>query len=79
VFCRIRAVKAGLDIPTCAIEAHALAGVDASKVISAMIAAHSIPVDLIGEDATGMDLDGHDALAEVAEARQEQRQAAPSA
>jgi uncharacterized protein YqfA (UPF0365 family) len=60
VYGRIRAVKAGMDIPTNAIETHYLAGGDIRRVISAMIAAKGAKIDLPWSVATAIDLAGRD-------------------
>jgi uncharacterized protein YqfA (UPF0365 family) len=59
---RIRAVKAGMDIPTNLIETHYLAGGRVSNVISALIAARSAKIDLPWSTATAIDLAGRDIL-----------------
>lgn len=65
VYSRIRAVKAGLDIPTNALETHYLAGGSVPKVISAMIAARGARIDLPWNVATAIDLAGRDILEAV--------------
>src|SRR4051812_9754174 len=60
VLSRIRAVKAGLDIPTNALETHYLAGGRVPNVISAMIAARGARIDLSWNIATAIDLAGRD-------------------
>lgn len=60
VYGRIRAVKAGMDTPTNAIETHYLAGGDIRRVISAMIAAKGAKIDLPWSVATAIDLAGRD-------------------
>lgn len=62
VFSRIRAVKAGLDIPTNALETHYLAGGRVPNVISAMIAARGARIELPWNIATAIDLAGRDIL-----------------
>lgn len=62
VISRIRAVKAGLDIPTNKIETHYLAGGRVSAVISAIIAARGAKINLPWEIATAIDLAGRDIL-----------------
>lgn len=65
VLSRIRAVKAGLDIPTNAIETHYLATGDSRRVvgvISAMIAAKGANIPLDWGTATAIDLAGRDIL-----------------
>ncbi len=59
---RIRAVKAGLDIPTNAIETHYLAGGRVSNVITAMISAQKAKIELPWNTATAIDLAGRDIL-----------------
>lgn len=60
VYGRIRAVKAGLDISTNAIETHYLAGGDIRRVISALIAAKGAKIELPWNVATAIDLAGRD-------------------
>jgi uncharacterized protein YqfA (UPF0365 family) len=62
---RIRAVKAGMDIPTAALETHYLAGGRVSNVVSAMIAARAARIDLPWQTATAIDLAGRDILEAV--------------
>jgi uncharacterized protein YqfA (UPF0365 family) len=62
VYSRIRAVKAGMDIPTNALETHYLAGGRVPNVISAMIAARGARIDLPWNVATSIDLAGRDIL-----------------
>ncbi|MBL9032062.1 MAG: flotillin-like protein FloA [Phycisphaerae bacterium] len=62
VYSRIRAVKAGMDIPTNALETHYLAGGRVPNVISAMIAARSAKIELPWNIATAIDLAGRDIL-----------------
>lgn len=62
VISRIRAVKAGLDIPTSKIETHYLAGGRVGAVISAIIAARGAKINLPWETATAIDLAGRDIL-----------------
>lgn len=62
VYSRIRAVKAGLDVPTAALETHYLAGGNVPRVISAMIAARGAKIDLPWNIATAIDLAGRDIL-----------------
>ncbi len=62
VYSRIRAVKAGMDISTDALETHYLAGGRVPNVISAMIAARSAKIDLPWGIATAIDLAGRDIL-----------------
>jgi uncharacterized protein YqfA (UPF0365 family) len=60
VMSRIRAVKAGLDVPTVALESHYLAGGRVPNVISALIAARAARIDLPWNVATAIDLAGRD-------------------
>ncbi|NUQ51108.1 MAG: flotillin-like protein FloA [Phycisphaerales bacterium] len=62
VFSRIRAVKAGLDIPTNALETHYLAGGRVPNVITAMISAKGAKIDLPWSTSTAIDLAGRDIL-----------------
>lgn len=62
VYSRIRAVKAGLDMPTSALERHYLAGGRLPNVINAMIAAHGAKINLPWDTATTIDLAGRDLL-----------------
>ncbi len=65
VLSRIRAVKAGLEVPTAAIETHYLATGDARRVVnvvSAMIAARGANIPLDWGTATAIDLAGRDIL-----------------
>lgn len=62
VLSRIRAVKAGLDIPTNALETHYLAGGRVPNVVSAMIAARGAKIELPWGTATAIDLAGRDIL-----------------
>lgn len=62
VLSRIRAVKAGLNIPTNALETHYLAGGRVPNVISAMIAARGAKIDLDWDTARTIDLAGRDIL-----------------
>jgi uncharacterized protein YqfA (UPF0365 family) len=62
VYSRIRAVKAGLPVPTSALETHYMAGGNVPRVISAMIAAASAKIDLPWTTATAIDLAGRDIL-----------------
>jgi uncharacterized protein YqfA (UPF0365 family) len=59
---RIRAVKAGMDIPTNAIETHYLAGGRVNHVITAMISAQKAKIELPWNTATAIDLAGRDIL-----------------
>jgi uncharacterized protein YqfA (UPF0365 family) len=62
---RIRAVKAGMDVPTNALETHYLAGGRVSNVVSAMIAARAARIELPWLTATAIDLAGRDILEAV--------------
>jgi len=62
VLSRIRAVKAGIDISTNALETHYLAGGRVPNVISAMIAASKAGINLTWNTATAIDLAGRDIL-----------------
>jgi uncharacterized protein YqfA (UPF0365 family) len=62
---RIRAVKAGMDIPTNALETHYLAGGRLSNVVSAIIAARGARIDLPWLTAAAIDLAGRDILEAV--------------
>jgi uncharacterized protein YqfA (UPF0365 family) len=59
---RIRAVKAGIEIPTSALETHYLAGGRVSNVVTAMISAKGARIDLPWSTATAIDLAGRDIL-----------------
>jgi uncharacterized protein YqfA (UPF0365 family) len=60
VLSRIRAAKAGLDIPTSRIEAHYLAGGRVVNVINALIASKGAKINLQWDTATAIDLAGRD-------------------
>ena len=60
VLSRIRAAKAGLDIPTAKIESHYLAGGRVVNVINALIAAKSAKINLEWDTARAIDLAGRD-------------------
>lgn len=62
IFSRIRTVKAGIDVPTNALETHYLAGGRVPNVISAMIAARGAKIDLPFQTAAAIDLAGRDIL-----------------
>jgi uncharacterized protein YqfA (UPF0365 family) len=62
VLSRIRAVKAGLEIPTSKLETHYLAGGSVPRVISALIAARGAKINLTWDTATAIDLAGRDLL-----------------
>ena len=59
---RIRAIKAGLEIPTAALETHYLAGGRVSNVVTAMISAKGAKIDIPWNIATAIDLAGRDIL-----------------
>jgi uncharacterized protein YqfA (UPF0365 family) len=59
---RIRLVKAGLDLPTDALEAHFLAGGDVINVVNALIAADKARIELPFKQAAAIDLAGRDVL-----------------
>ena len=65
VLSRIIAIQAGLPIATKDLESHFLAGGHPASVVRAMILAKKESIDLSWDDATGMDLDGRDAISEV--------------
>jgi uncharacterized protein YqfA (UPF0365 family) len=65
VYSRIRAKKAGMDIPTSALETHYLAGGRVPNIISAMIAARGAKIDLPWNVASAIDLAGRDILEAV--------------
>ncbi|MBX3390160.1 MAG: flotillin-like protein FloA [Phycisphaeraceae bacterium] len=60
VYSRIRAVKAGMDIPTNALETHYLAGGRVPHVINALISAQKAKIPLTWDVATAIDLAGRD-------------------
>jgi uncharacterized protein YqfA (UPF0365 family) len=60
VLSRIRAVKAGLDIPTQNLETHYLAGGRVPNVVSAIIGARAAKIDLPWDTARAIDLAGRD-------------------
>ncbi len=62
VLSRIRAVKAGLDISTTALEQHFLAGGRVPNVVSAIIAARAAKIDLHWDTARAIDLAGRNIL-----------------
>jgi len=62
---RIRAVKAGIDIPTNALETHYLAGGRVSNVVTALISARGAKIELPWSTATAIDLAGRDILEAV--------------
>ncbi len=65
VLSRIRATKAGLDLPAAALEAHYLAGGRVPQVINAIIAADRAKIDLPFNTACAIDLAGRDILEAV--------------
>jgi len=60
VLSRIRAVKAGMDIPTAQLEKHYLSGGRVPQVISALIAAQNARIELPFNTACAIDLAGRD-------------------
>ena len=62
---QIKAVKAGLSIPTNKLEAHFLAGGNVDRVINALIAAQRANIPLEFERAAAIDLAGRDVLEAV--------------
>lgn len=62
VYSRIRAVKAGVDLGTNALESHYLAGGRVPNVVSAIIAAKAARIDLPWDTARAIDLAGRDIL-----------------
>ncbi|MCP3941770.1 MAG: flotillin-like protein FloA [Desulfobacteraceae bacterium] len=62
---KIMAVKAGLDIPTDALESHFLAGGNVSRVVQALIAADKANIDLGFNQAVAIDLAGRNVLEAV--------------
>jgi uncharacterized protein YqfA (UPF0365 family) len=62
VLSRIRAVRAGLEIPTSEMENHYLAGGHVPNVITALIAAYKAGIRLTWTTATAIDLAGRDIL-----------------
>ncbi len=65
VFSRIRAVKAGMEIPTRQLETHYLAGGRVPSVINALIAADRARIELPWDIACAIDLAGRDILEAV--------------
>jgi uncharacterized protein YqfA (UPF0365 family) len=65
VYSRIRAVKAGLEIPTAQLETHYLAGGRVPSVINALIAADRAKIELPFDTACAIDLAGRDILRAV--------------
>lgn len=59
---RISAVKAGIDLPTVALEQHYMAGGRVTNVVRAMIAARAARIDLAWDTARAIDLAGRDIL-----------------
>jgi len=62
VFSRIRAVKAGLEIPTAQLEQHYLAGGRVPNVVTALISAQKAKIQLDWDTAAAIDLAGRDIL-----------------
>src|SRR5690606_4256640 len=60
VLSRIRAVKAGMDIPTSQLEKHYLSGGRVPQVISSLIAAQNARIELPYNTACAIDLAGRD-------------------
>jgi hypothetical protein len=73
VHARIRALKAGLDIPVSALEVHAFAGGRLAEVVHAVIAAKEAGIDLPWDIATAHDLAGRNLLEEVQQAQRQCR------
>jgi uncharacterized protein YqfA (UPF0365 family) len=65
VLCRIMAVQGGLTLSARDLESHYLAGGRVADVVRALILAKKKKIDLSWEDATAMDIEGRDLLAEV--------------
>jgi len=65
VLCRIMAVQGGLTLSVRDLESHYLAGGRVADVVRALIVAKKKKIDLSWEDATAMDIEGRDVLAEV--------------
>ncbi len=63
----INAKKAGLDLNITDLENHILAGGNVSKVVMALISAHSAKINLTTEQAKAIDLAGRDVLQAVKE------------
>ncbi len=57
--------KAGLDISVNELETHYLAGGNVTKVVNALISAHSAKIKLSSQDAKAIDLAGRDVLSAV--------------
>jgi uncharacterized protein YqfA (UPF0365 family) len=62
VFNKIRAIQAGLDMPTRQMESHYLSGGRVPNVITALIAANRAGINLTWQTATAIDLAGRDIL-----------------
>ncbi|MBA4029260.1 MAG: hypothetical protein C0475_09055 [Planctomyces sp.] len=62
VLSRIRAVRAGLDISTSALETHYLSGGRVQQVITSLISAQKAKIPLTWDMATAIDLAGRDIL-----------------
>jgi uncharacterized protein YqfA (UPF0365 family) len=62
VYSRIRAVKAGLEVSTGALETHYLAGGNVPRVVNALIAADRAKIELPWDTACAIDLAGRDIL-----------------
>jgi len=65
VLSRIRAVKAGIDVSSNALETHYLAGGRVPNVVSALVAAKRARIDLDWNTAASIDLAGRDILEAV--------------
>jgi uncharacterized membrane protein (DUF485 family) len=71
VLSKITAVQMGLDLDVKDLESHYLAGGHVPRVVRALIAARRKGIELSWEDATAIDSDGRDVLAEVQSAADE--------
>jgi uncharacterized protein YqfA (UPF0365 family) len=65
VLSRITAVQAGLELSILDLESHYLAGGHVPRVVRALILAHRKNIELSWKEATEIDLEGRDVLAEV--------------
>jgi uncharacterized protein YqfA (UPF0365 family) len=63
---RIAAWTAGLDLPTAALEAHAMAGGDVARTVQALCAARAAAIPLSFDRACAIELAGRDAALAVA-------------
>ncbi|MCA9299720.1 MAG: flotillin-like FloA family protein [Phycisphaerales bacterium] len=66
--CRLRAHRAGLDIPTATLETHALAGGRIEALVDAIITMRETGLDLPFSVASALDLAGRDLSSDVASA-----------